>query len=87
MAGNTKQVQSYVNKLADAAKRARQARDDMLAVRTLFVAANPDTTGTAVDGNEATISAAINALDTEVSKGIWTQIIAAEVPSHRGEAL
>ena len=87
MVANTKQVQSYINKLADAAQRARQARDDMLAIRTLFVAAAPDTTGTAVDGNEAVISAAINGLDTEMSKGIWTQVIAAEVPSHRGEAL
>ncbi len=87
MVANTKQVQSYVNKLADAAKRARDARDDMLAIRTLFIAAAPDTTGTAVDGNESIISAAIGGLDTEMSKGIWTQVIAAEVPSHRGEAL
>lgn len=87
MVANTKQVQSYVNKLADAAQRVRDARDDMLAIRTLFIAAAPDTTGTAVEGNEATISAAIDAIDTEASKGIWTQMIAGVVPSHRGEAL
>ena len=87
MVANTKQVQSYINRLATAATLARQARDDMLLIRMLFKASAPNTTDTPIDGNENKISDAISALDIEISKNIWTQIIAADVPSHRGEAL
>lgn len=65
----------------------REAVTTMDSVKDLFVTVNPDTTGTPLEGNLATLSSALDALKVEVEKSIWTQLIAAKVLSHRGKAL
>lgn len=84
---DTKKVQTMINVLAEAAEDVRAAIERMKAVRTKFQAHNPDVTGTPLEGNVAAVNTALNALDTQTSKAIWTQIIAAKVTSHRNRAL
>ena len=84
---DTKKVQTMLNIVGQQAQIARDAVATMKAVRTTFNAVNPDTTGTPLEGNAAIVSSAIDALDTEISKAVWTQMVAAIVDSHRNEAL
>ena len=84
---DTKKVQTMLNIVGQQAQIVRDAVQTMNDVRTAFNAVNPDTTGTPLEGNAAIVSNAIDALDTEASKAVWTQMIAAIVDSHRNEAL
>lgn len=84
---DSKKVQTMINIMANAAQSCRDARDKMLAVRTKFQAINPDITGTPLEGNVAALNSALNALDAELNKAIWTGLIGAKVPSHEGKAL
>lgn len=84
---DTKKVQTMINIVAEQAEIIREAVEKMKAVRTLFNSVNPDTTGTPLAGNETAVSNAIDGLDTEAIKGVWTQMIAAHIPSHRNQAL
>lgn len=80
-------VQSMINIVGQQAQIIRDAVAVMKEVRTAYQAINPDTTGTPLDGNETTVSNAIDDLDTEISGAVWTGMINAIVPSHRGKAL
>lgn len=83
-----KKVQTMVNRVGIAAQQARDAVSVMKATRTLFNAVNPDRAGTVLAGAAAaTLSSAIDALDTELAKAVWTSAINAVVPSHEGKAL
>lgn len=84
---DTKKVQTMINIVAEQAEIIREAVEKMKAARTLFQSVNPDTTGTPLAGNEAAVSNAINGLDSEASEAVWTQMIAARIPSHRNQAL
>ena len=84
---DTKKVQTMLNIVGQQAQIVRDAVATMKAVRTAFNTINPDTTGTPLEGNEVIVSNAINDLDTEISKAVWTQMIAAIVPSHKNDAL
>lgn len=87
MVADTKKVQTMINICANQAQIARTAASRMLAVRTAFTTHNPDVTGTPLEGNVAIVSQAITDLSAEANKGIWDAMIAARVPSHRGEAM
>ena len=91
MASDQKKVQTLVNIAADAAIDVRAGIDRMKAARTLFNVANPSTAGTPLQGAAANqLNNAINALDMLVNTtdaAVWNALIAAHVPTHRGEAL
>jgi hypothetical protein len=91
MAADSKKVQTIVNIAARAAEDVREAIARLEAARTLFNAVNPDRTGTPLaGGNAAALSGAIDRLGTLVNDtdaAIWSALIAAKVPTHRGEAL
>ncbi len=87
MPADTKKVQTMINIVAEQATIIREAVETMKATRTLFNSVAPDTTGTPLAGNETAVSNAIDALDTEANKAVWTQMIAAHIPSHRNQSL
>lgn len=87
MIANTKQVQTMVNIVGQAVADMRVGMTDILAMRTKFQAINPSVVGTPLDGNLAVVNAAITALDNELSKAVWTQMISAVVESHENKAL
>lgn len=84
---DSKKVQSMINVVGQQAEIIRVAVQAMKDIRTAFNTVNPDTTGTPLAGNEVAVSNAINALDTEISSAVWTQMIDAIVSSHRNNAL
>ena len=63
----------------------------MKQIRAIFLAINPDTTGTPLEGNVQIVNTALNALDTTINEGVngvvWDAMIAAIVPTHRNHAL
>ena len=87
MAQDKKKVQTLINRAGDAMVEVRAALVVINDYKDRFVAANPDVTGTALEGNVAALNSALTALTAEVDKPIWTALIDAKVPSHRGEAL
>lgn len=84
---DSKKVQSMVNVVGQQAEIIRAAVQAMKDIRTAFNAINPDTTGTPLAGNEAAVSGAIDVLDTEANKAVWTQMIDAVIPSHPNNLL
>lgn len=87
MPTDTKKVASAVAVLAREISICRAAVSRMKVMRAKFVAQAPDVTGTPLDGQKANVSARIDALDAEVGSAFWGAAIAADVPTHRGEAL
>ncbi len=65
----------------------RTAMLEIEGVKAAFQTANPDVTGTPLEGQVATVNQAIVDLKAEVDAAIWTQIIAAIEPTHRNAAL
>lgn len=84
---DAKKVQTLINRAADELILMRAAMARLQATRALFVTANPSVTGTPLEGNVTALGNAITALQAELDKAIWTGLINARVPSHRGEAL
>jgi hypothetical protein len=84
---DTKKVQTMVNITGQQMQAIRAAVQAIKDVRTAFNTHNPDVTGTVLDGNLAALNSSLNAIDTEVAKAVWTNLIAAVVPTHRGRAL
>lgn len=82
-----KKVQTMINAVARQMRAIRAAVAEIANVRTRFQAANPDVTGTPLEGNVTALNNAFNALQNETDKAIWTALIAEEIESHRGEAL
>jgi len=87
MVADTKRVQTMVNIVGQQMLLIRAAMARIEAVKAAFTTANPDVTGTPLDGNVATVNSAIVALKAEVDGAVWTQMIAAIVPTHRNTAL
>ena len=84
---DAKKVQTIINRAADEMTIIRAALVRFQATKTLFTAADPSTVGTPLDGNTAALNTALGLLQAEADKAIWTALIAARVPSHRGTAL
>ena len=82
-----KKVQSMVNICGQQMIEIRAAVQVMTDIKAKFQVANPNVTGTPLAGNVAALNAAYTALKTEVDKAIWTNLIAAIVPTHAGKAL
>lgn len=87
MVSDSKKVQTFINRLANSVQ---EMRDQMVKINNMkqkFVTANPDVSGTPLDGNVIALNNNLSQLETELSRGIWTTLINAKQPSHRGEAL
>lgn len=84
---DTKKVQTMINIVGQQAEIIDNAVTAMEAVRTLYLAMNPDTTGTPLDGNVAAVNTAINSLRATIDGAAMQLMINSIVPSHRGEAL
>ena len=87
MVADTKKVQTLVNKFAEEAVVIQGASARIEALRTLYQAENPSVTGTPLDGNVTAVNTWINDLTILSNEAIVATMIAAVVPSHRGEAL
>ena len=84
---DTKQVQTMINIAAEQIVIMRAAASTLQDVKDAFLAASPDVTGTVLAGCTASLNSNLNDLQTEIDQNIWTELIAAHVPSHRNEAL
>ena len=84
---DSKKCQTLINACAQEAQRIKVAATRLEAIRALYVAASPDPTGTALDGNVPAVSAWIDAVRATADGAVPDGMIAARVPSHRGEAL
>lgn len=87
MVSDSKKIQTIINRVAANIQNMRNDMDDIKTIRDLYVAANVDPAGTPLEGNVSTLNAAINALDTQLQGTVFNALIAAVVPSHRGQAL
>jgi len=87
---DSKKVQSMVNIAAEQGEIIRAAIQKLKDTKAVFVAVNPDVTGTPLEGQVGNLNNVINDLDTLINvtdKAIWDGLIAAKVPSHEGKAL
>ncbi len=84
---DNKKVQTAINRVGQEIQLMRDGMDKINATIVLFQAANPDVTGTALEGNVTVLNNALSSLETELNLSIFTQLIAKIVKSHRGEAL
>ncbi len=87
MASDRKKVQTMVNICGQQMVIIRAAMARIEAVKAAYQTASPDPTGTPLEGKVATVNQAITDLATEAGKAVWTQMIAAIVPTHRNKAL
>ena len=82
-----KKCQSLINLVG---QRVQSMRDDMAAIAALkakYVTQSVDPTGTPLGGNVVALNTALTNLGTALNVNIFTQLIAAIVPSHSGDAL
>lgn len=84
---DTKKVQTMINIVAEQITIIRNAMSTIQDVKSKFQTANPDVTGTPLDGKVSSVNTAISDLQTETDKSIWTEIIDAYISTHRGQAL
>ena len=87
MVADAKKVQTLLNLAADAAEAIRLQRDILETVRALYVTANPNITGTPLEGNLAAISTWLDDVKAVADDPVVDGLIAARVPTHRGKAL
>ena len=88
---DVKKCQSMINTLGQQIEILRAAVDAIKAIHADFQTADPDPTGTPLEGGAVIIDSPLTALDNAVNSGaaalFWDQMIAAVVPSHRNVAL
>ena len=84
---DTKKAQTLINAAARAAKTIDATATMLEGLRALYTAASVDPTGTALEGNVAAVSMWVDAVRAVADDPVVAGLIAAEVPSHRGEAL
>ena len=82
-----KKVQTLINRAAADAQLIKDAADRLEALRTLYTSHNVDPTGTPLQGKVTAVSTWIDDVRAVADAAVATQLIAAVVPSHRGEAL
>ena len=84
---DSKKAQTLINRAAADAQLIKDAADRLDALRTLYTSHNVDPTGTPLQGKVAAVSAWIDAVRAVADAAVANQLLAAVVPSHRGEAL
>lgn len=83
MAADTKKVQTLINRMGKAILAGRDAE----AIRDAYIAANPDITGTPLEGNIAAINSWLTNFIAVLNDPVAQTFIDNSVPSHRGKAL
>ena len=84
-ASDSKRCQTLINKAAQAARALQLSAADLMTVRQRFLDANPDTTGTPLQGNLSAVSTWITNVNDVATSAVANQMIAAERPNHRCE--
>ena len=84
---DNKKAQTLINTAGQEILIMRAAMVRLKAVRTLFQLVNPDVTGTPLEGNLSLVNTAMDALDVELSKLVWSGMISAIEPTHNNKAL
>ena len=82
-----KKCQTLINKTAEAAEQLKVIAARLKMYRTLFQTMNPSVVGTPLEGYVLDVSNWINAVDAVAESVIADGMIAAYVPTHRGNAL
>jgi len=83
MVADTKKVQSAINRLAEILVIMDDAED----IKTKFVLADPDVTGTPLQGNKALVKQLMIDIEILAQSPIAIGIKAAAVSTHSGDAL
>ena len=84
---DNKKSQTLINAAGQELLTMRAAMIRLKDVRTLFQLVNPDVIGTSLEGNLSLVNTAIDDLDVELAKAVWSSMIAAVVPTHNNKAL
>ena len=87
MVSDTKKCQTLINLAGYAAQQLQVIADQLETYRAAYQAAGVDPTGTALEGNVATVSAWIDDIRACADDPVTTGLIDAIVPTHRNEAL
>ena len=82
-----KKVQSLINHVGWEIEKMRAGLIRINGYKTKYQDQGVDPTGTPLEGNEATLVAALTSLNTELHGGVFDVLIAAIVPTHKGKAL
>lgn len=83
MVADTKKVQTLINRMAEAIEDGRKAE----AVRDAYTAAQPDVTGTPLEGNLPAVDSWLSDFIAILNHPVAQGFIDAKVDSHRGSAL
>ena len=84
---DTKKVQSLINRVADEISAMRAGMKRITELHDKYVAQSVNPTGTPLEGNVSVLTTALTKLGTALDSNVFTALIAAKVPSHRGVAL
>ena len=82
-----KQCQTFINTIGQQAEAIKAAAVIMQDMRAKFIAADPDITGTPLDGKTAQASAWIDSVVAAADSVVATAFVNAIVPTHRNHAL
>ena len=84
---DTKKCQTLINTIGEQAKVIKAASIVMADMKARFLEVNPDTTGTPLDGQLATIAAWLASVATVANDPVAAAFISHIVPTHRNHAL
>lgn len=82
-----KKCQTFINKVAASAKAIQDAVAELKTLRLKFQQHNPDTAGTALEGNVPAVNGWINDADSVANAIVADAMIAARKLHHNGTAL
>lgn len=83
MVADTKKVQTLINRMADAIEAGREAE----AIKDAYAAANPDVTGTPLEGNLPAVNIWLTNFIAVLNDPVAQSFIDERVPTHTGDAL
>lgn len=87
MVADTKKVQSLINAAAISARDLQAIADNLEDLRMRFQTQAVDPVDTPLEGNVTAVNNWITSIRAVADDPVTAGMIAAEVPSHRGEAL
>ena len=80
---DTKKCQHIIDVVAEEVVKFKAVATRLEAIRTAFIAHNPSTVGTPLDGNVATISAWVDSVRTAANSAVPNGFLAAKSSRHR----
>lgn len=87
MANASKQNQTFVNLFTREFNDIQKASDNLAALKVKYLAKNPDSTGSILDGNVPAMNTAINDVKNALTNPVIATIAAGFVPTHQEVAL